>query len=329
MLGITLFLCIFLGLIGGALLPELMLNLQWIDTLFINLLKLIVIPLIFCVLVSTIISMGKIKCLKAVWIYTICYFVFSIIISLLITLVLMNIFQPGKNISVQIINPHIVASQLEKLNSNQFFTAFLPVNAIKNAASLEILPIIIFAIACISVGESTKPISILFIAVSKVLKKIITWLMYCTPIVLFILLGVTIIEAYLRKSIVIDLYGLFLFVVVCLLALCCQFLWQFVILKCFVKKQVSQILKNSSSAMFAAFTTSSSLAALPTSLLIVKEANLAPEIAEFSLPLATIINCSSTSMYEAISAIFFCQILNINLSLFAQVSIFLLPYWLA
>ena len=76
------FLLILLSTIMGAafsiILPESMLVIRWIDTLFINLLRLVVLPLMFFSIASAVISLGTVKRLKSVWIYTSCYILFSL-----------------------------------------------------------------------------------------------------------------------------------------------------------------------------------------------------------------------------------------------------------
>jgi solute carrier family 1 (high affinity glutamate transporter) protein 1 len=78
-----------------------------------------------------------------------------------------------------------------------------------------------------------------------------------------------------------------------------------------------------SNALLTAFATSSSMATLPVTLMVAKDQDISDEVARFVLPLATTINLAGTAMYEAVSALFFCQILGFDLSIPAQIGVFI------
>jgi Na+/H+-dicarboxylate symporter len=65
------------------------------------------------------------------------------------------------------------------------------------------------------------------------------------------------------------------------------------------------------------------MATLPVTLIVAKEQNVSDDVARFVLPLATTINLAGTAMYEAVSALFFCQILGLDLSIPAQIGVFI------
>lgn len=75
--------------------------------------------------------------------------------------------------------------------------------------------------------------------------------------------------------------------------------------------------------MFTAFATSSSMATMPVSMMISKKQGVSDDVSRFVIPLVTSINMAGTAMYEAVSALFFCQILDVHLSVFAQIGVFL------
>ena len=83
---------IALGIFCGIWFPEFMISIRWIGTLFINLLKLIALPLIFSALVGAITSIGNIKRLESMGFYTICYVLISVSFAVTIGLLLLNIF---------------------------------------------------------------------------------------------------------------------------------------------------------------------------------------------------------------------------------------------
>lgn len=317
---------IILGITCGILFPQKMLAIRWIGTLFINLLKLIVLPLIFSALVSAIASMGGVKRLGSIGTYTICYVLFSVSAAVLIGLLLLNIFQPGSGIPSSFILANAEPSDLKKVEFSSFLMALFPNNIVEAAAKFEIMPIvffsIVFAIACVSTGESAKPVIAFFVGLRNVFVKMIVWLMYLTPIGLFSLLGSAIAEASLQNRLMQSVKGMLLFIVIFLFGLFLQILWQFAVIKFISKRNPRQFLSSASNAMLTAFATSSSMATLPVAFVAAKEQKINDDVAKFVLPLATTINLAGTAMYEAVSTLFFCQILDMHLSILAQVGVF-------
>lgn len=316
-----------LGITGGIWFPELMLNMRWIDTLFINLLKLIAIPLIVCALVNTIVLMSNTKRLNLVWIYTGLYVLMSVSIAVAIGLILSNFFNPGGIVSSDLINLYGPSSPLEAMiSTSPFFNTMLPLNKINIAANLEFIPLIVFSIifgiACISIGKPAKPIIKLFAAIHAVFIKISSWLMYVTPIALFGLFGYGISEAYTKHLLIDSITGLSFFIGIFLFGLLCQFIWQLAIVIFIIRRSTKAFLKNCAKALLMALATSNALSTLPMAILVAKEEQIDEDIVNLVLPFSTIINLAGTAMYEAVSTLFICQILNIHLSILSQIGIF-------
>jgi len=318
---------IVLGIACGIFYPEHMLSIRWIGTLFINLLKLIVLPLIFCALVSAITSMGGIKRLGSIGTYTLGYVLLSVSVAVLIGLVLLNVFKPGVGIPASFILANATSTDLKPVEFSSFLLTLFPPNIIEAAAKFEIMPIvffsIVFAISCLSVGESAKPVIAFFNGLRNIFVKMITWLMYLTPAGLFSLLGSAIAEASLQNRLIESIKGMMLFIVIFLCGLFLQILWQLAVVKFVARKNSQQFIGSASNAMITAFATSSSMATLPVTLIVAKDQNISDEVSRFVLPLATTINLAGTAMYEAVSTLFFCQILGMHLSIFSQIGVFL------
>lgn len=320
------------GILGGIFFPEHMRYVRWIDTLFINLLKLIVIPLAFFAIVSSIISMGSVKRLKSIWLYSLFYVIFSLSIAVIIGLILTNVMKPGIGMSSDIILLHPSSKILNETPvasiSLSYLESLFPPNLINvyDESEFYILPVVLFsvffAIACISVGKSADPIKGLIVAFRNVFNKLTIWLMYLTPLVMFALLGSSIAEGYSKNILMQNLTGLLYFMFVLVVGLLCQFMWQYAVVKYLIHRNPREFLRNATGAMFTAFITSSSLSTLPMTLLAAKEEKIRGEVADFVLPSATTINLTATAMYEAVATLFFCQIAGIELSLLSQIGVF-------
>jgi Na+/H+-dicarboxylate symporter len=320
-------LSIALGIFCGAFFPEHMLAIRWVGQLFINLLKLIVLPLIFCALVSAITSIGGIKRLGSIGIYTLGHVLLSVAIAVTIGLVLLNLFKPGVGIPSSLILANASPLDLKPIPFSSYMLSLFPPNIVAAAARYEIMPIvffsIVFAIACLMVGKTAEPVIQFFNGLRDVLVKMIIWLMYLTPIGLFSLLGAAVAEASLQHLLLQGLRGMLTFIFIFLFGLFLQITWQILLVSALTKKSPRQFISSASNAIITAFATSSSMATLPVTLLVAKEQDISDEVARFVLPLATTINLAGTAMYEAVSALFFCQILGFDLSIPAQIGVFI------
>lgn len=318
---------IFAAIILGIYFPKQIIAVSWIGLLFMNLLKLIVLPLIFCALVSAITHMGNLQRIGSIGIYTIVYVLLSVSVAVLIGLILLNIFKPGVGIPASFILANATPVELKPLPFSSFLLKLFPPNIIAAAAKFEIMPVvffsIVFALSCLSVGEAAKPVIDFFAGLRSIFVKMIVWLMYLTPFGLFSLLGTSIAEASLQNKLLESVTGMLLFICVFLFGLLLQILWQLAVVVFVAGKKPAEFISATSNALITAFATSSSMATLPVTLIVAKNQNVSNDVARFVLPLATTINLAGTAMYEAVSALFFCQILGMHLSILSQVGVFL------
>lgn len=324
---LSMFLCTVLGIFCGIVFPEKMLSLRWLDSLFIDLIKLVVIPLIFFSIVSSIITMGSVKRFKSIWIYTLCYMIFNVSIAVLIGIVLFNLFKPGIGISNHFVILQPRPSNIGSASISQFINILFPPNILSAAKKFEITPLVLFSVvfssACLFVGDSAKAVIPFFVGMRNIFNVIILWIIYLTPIGLFTLLGSTIAEAYTQNSLTQSITAVLLFVCVFLLGLFLQFLWQFVIVLYIFKKTRKQFILTSAKVLLTAFATASPVNTLPMSLSVAKEQNIDDDVANFVLPFSSTFNLAGAAMYEAVATLFFCQVLNIDLSIFTQLGIFM------
>ncbi|OGT38711.1 MAG: hypothetical protein A3F11_03730 [Gammaproteobacteria bacterium RIFCSPHIGHO2_12_FULL_37_14] len=320
-------LSIFLGIACGIFFPQQMITIKWIGQVFINMLKLIVLPLIFCALVSAIASLGAIKKLGSIGIYTLAYVLFSVSVAVFIGLVLLNTFQPGNGVAANLILANATPIDLKPVPFSSYLLTLFPPNILEAAVKYEIMPIvffsIVFAISCLSVGKTAHPVIDFITGLRDVFIKMVIWLMYLTPVGLFSLLAAAIAEASLQHLLLKSLGGMLMFIVIFLFGLFLQIIWQLALVIFLVGKDSKEFISAASNALITAFATSSSMATLPVTMLVAKEQKVSDEVARFVLPLATTINLAGTAMYEAVSALFFSQVLGYDLSILAQIGVFL------
>ena len=209
-------LSIALGIICGAFFPHETIAVSWIGKLFINLLKLIVLPLIFSALVSAIASIGGMQRLGSIGFYTLAYVLVSVSVAVVIGLTLLNVFKPGIGIPASLILANAAPAELKPIEFSSFLLSLFPPNIVAAAARYEIMPIvffsIVFAIACLSVGKAAQPVVEFFTGLRSVLVKMIIWLMYLTPLGLLSLLGTAVAEASIQHLLLQSLRGMLLFI---------------------------------------------------------------------------------------------------------------------
>lgn len=320
-------LSIVLGIIFGIYFPDFMISFGIVGKVFINLLKLIVLPLIFCSLVSAITAIGDGKHLGKIGVYTIIYILMSVSIAVTIGLVLLNIFKPGMGMPASLILANTSPMEQHQVQFSDFLLTLFPPNIIEAAAKYEIMPVVffsvVFALGCLSVGETAQPVVSFFIGMRNVFIKMIIWLMYLTPIGLFSLLGAAVAEASVKHQLWVGLRGLLLFIFIFLIGLFLQVFWQLLLVRFVARRKALQFMSKSSDALITAFATSSSLATMPVTLMVAQKQKITEEVARFVVPFATVINMAGTAMYEAVSALFFTQILGIELSILSQIGVFL------
>jgi Na+/H+-dicarboxylate symporter len=324
---ISILLSIALGIFAGVTFPTGMIAISWIGQLFINLLKMIVLPLIFSAIVSAITSLGGAKKLGSIGIFTLSYVLISVSIAVTIGLLLLNIFKPGVGIAASLILANAKPSEVTPMPFSSYMLSLFPPNIVAAAARYEIMPIVffsvVFAIACLSVGKTANPLVDFFAGLRDTLIKMITWLMFLTPIGLFSLLGTAVAEASIENLLLESLSGMLLFIAIFLAGLFIQIAWQVVLVCIITRTHPKTLISTSSNALLTAFATSSSMATLPVTLMVAKKQHVNEDVARFVLPLATTINLAGTAMYEAVSALFFCQILGYDLSILAQIGVFI------
>ena len=270
-------LSIALGIICGIYFPSQMTAIKWMGQLFINLLKLIVLPLIFCSLVSAITTLSG-RRLGTIGILTLGYVMLSVSIAVIIGLLLLNVFQPGIHVPPALILANATPLDIKPIPFSSYILTLFPDNIVKAAVKYEIMPIvffsIVFSIACLSVGKTAQPVIDFFVGIRDVLIRMIIWLMYLTPIGLFSLLGAAVAEASLQHLLLESLKGMLLFILIFLFGLFLQITWQAILVAIITRRNPKKFISAASNALLTAFATSSSMATLPVALLVAKKENI-------------------------------------------------------
>jgi len=319
-------LSLVLAIVGGIYTPQIFPPISFLGDIFINLLKLFALPLICSALVAALGNMGNtIGQLKTLARNTLIYMLLSEIIAVTIALVLFNLFKPGIGV-----NPNLIlhgasydVQQQNHLNIANFLISVFPHNIFDSLAKFELLPVVIFSImfgiGCAVLGERSS-IVVKFFEVSRdIANTCLHGIMMFAPIGIFSLVGLGVAQSSMAGDLAGDFKALLSFVLILFLGLMLHALWQFILVVITSRQSPLKVFKGSLSVFTTAFATSSSVATLPTAMEAADNLKSNPSTTRFMLPLCASINIGGMMMYEVAAALFFSQVLGVNLSLQNQI----------
>lgn len=316
---------------------------DWIKpwgSIFVNLLKLIAIPLIVASLLKGILDLKDISKFAKIGGRSILIYIGTTIVAISIGLVLVNIIQPGDGISEETITKmtesyggnESITSKMQTAEATassgplSFVEDMIPSNLFSaladNGSMLQVIFFVIFfGISMLMIPEDkARPIKDFFDALNDVVLKMVDLIMIGAPFAVFALLATVIVtseswevlQALLWYSMTVVI-GLFLMILVYVL-----------IVSVYTKRNPIWFLKKLAPAQLLAFTTSSSAATLPVTMERVEEhMGVDPEVSSFVLPVGATINMDGTSLYQAVAAVFIAQALMVDLTLGDQMTIIL------
>ncbi len=298
-----------------------------IGTLFIDLLKMILIPLVFCSIVVGIANLRQHQQMHKVWITTLLFFVATMAIAMIIGMTASTYFKPGAGLAVSMFEGAMQNFQSQQMPLPEFFAHFLHhlfVNPFTALAEGKVLSVVIFAlflgIALVMGGDRYKNILRLLEEGLAVTMRIVNWIMWLAPYgiaALLIKLVATQDVSMLGTlaEFVVIVAGTLLFHGVVVLPL---------LLFLFTGQSPLWFWQGARQALITAFATSSSSATLPITMRCATEQlAVKPEIAGFVLPLGATMNMDGTALYEAAAALFIANLVGVDLSFVQQIIVFL------
>lgn len=310
---ISLILAIVVGLMAGAeSVPWLKAWVAPFGTMFINLIKMMIVPVVLASLIVGVTSLGDTKKLGRIGIKVVAFYLFTTAFAISIGLIAALIFSPG-------VGMDLAASEAPKIKEAPTFMQVLvnmiPTNPIQSMAKADMLPIIVFAlfigIGITYAGKKGDPVLRFFDSLAEVSYKIIGIIMELAPYGVFALL-VPVVAANGPKvllpllSVIAVAYGASIFHAIVVYS---------GLVSAISKMSPVRFFKGMSEAMMIAFTTCSSAGALPVNMKNTQEKlGVSKEISSFVLPLGATINMDGTAIYQGVCAIFIANVYGIDLS---------------
>ncbi len=344
---------IILGLILGLLFGILAASQGWgqfvsyyiapFGTIFINLLKLIAVPLVIASLITGVASLSDLRKLSRIGGKTIAIYLGTTLVALVIGLTVVNVMNPGASIprdmaeALQATYEGDVAARQTAAESAkargplQPIVDMVPGNifsaAGNNSNMLQVVFFSIFAgIGLILMSkEKAKPMLDFFESLDTLVIRLVELIMKIAPIGVFALLADTI-ASVAGDSLagITELLGaLGYYCLAVLIGLTFHALVTYpTLLRVFTKVKVGRFLRAISPAQLLAFSTSSSGATLPVTMEVVEnDVGVSEEVSSFVLPLGATINMDGTGLYQAVAAVFIAQALGLDLDLAAQATV--------
>ena len=319
---------ISMGGLCGWIFGKEMLVVEWMGEMFLDTLKMLVIPLIISSMIVGITGLGDIRKVGKAGTITLIYFLSTSGIAVMVGIIVVNIMQPGLGVELTTDIPEKVAGK-ESIGITDILTSFVTPNLFESMTKMEILPIIMFSLVfggvLTTLGEKGKLVISVFDGINIAIMKIVHLVMYFAPLGVFALVSSKLGAAGGGDLFLAELLKIGKFAITVILGLMIHALITLPAILFFVAKQNPLIyFKNMSNALTTALSTASSAATLPVTIECVEEENkISRRTTLFVIPLGATVNMNGTALYESIAAIFIAQMVGIHLELSDQILIFL------
>ncbi|MDH7970797.1 dicarboxylate/amino acid:cation symporter [Sphingomonas sp. AR_OL41] len=295
-----------------------------VTTIFLQLIKMIIAPLVFGTLVSGIAHMGDTGALGRVGLKALLWFIGASLVSLTLGLIMVHLLHPGIGLNLPI-PPATAATGLAKASFDpvDFVKHIFPTSIVGVMATNDILPIVVFSlffgVAMTAIGERARPIVRATDALVAVMLQVTDYVMRFAPFAVFGAVAAALTQngprvigqlAYFMGSFYIGL----------------ALLWVLLIGIAFlvIGRRTGLLLRYIREPALLAFSTASSEAALPRTLEALERFGVPPRIASFVLPLGYSFNLDGSMMYMTFASLFIAQAYGIELSLATQVGMLLM-----
>ena len=295
-----------------------------LSDIFLRLIKMIVAPLVFTTLVVGVAKVGDIKAVGRIGGKTMLWFISASLLSLILGMIMVNFFKPGEAMHLPL-PPSNIDTGVHKvaLSMKDFISHIVPKSMAEAMATNEILQIVVFSlffgVATAAIGEKGQIIISFFDSVSHVILKITGYVMNFAPFAVFGAMAAIVAKQGLS---VLSTYALFIGEFYSSMLL----LWILLIAIGFfiLKSRVFNLMNRMKEPVLVAFSTASSEAAYPKTMLQLERFGCKDKIVSFVLPLGYSFNLDGSMLYMTFASLFIAQSYGIHLSFEQQVTMLLI-----
>ena len=290
-------------------------------TIFVNLLKFIVVPVVLLSMIDGILSMGDMKKVGSIGWKTVAFFLCTTAIACVIGLVLGTIFNSAGLFPVLELADGATWDKATSANFMDTLVGMFPSNMWEAFRTANMLQVIIIALflggSMLAAGEKAKLCKDFVSSAYAVIEQLMTFIISLSPI------GVFTMMAWVVATQGVEILGSLALVLLCAYiayAIHAIFVYSFAA-KAFAGISPLKFFKGSASAMIFAFTSTSSAATLPVSKECCHELGADDEIASFVLPLGATINMDGTAIYQCVATIFLATCCGMQLTLGQMITV--------
>lgn len=297
--------------------------------LFLNLIRMLVVPLIFLTLVSGVLAMGDPKKLGSLGGRAIGIYMLTTLVAVTLGLLIGTLLQPGAGFDVSSVSQDQIDATRQRLESGgaletvgvfdqimRTILAIVPTNIVASMVNGDVLPIIFFAImfgiGILMAGEAGKPVADVFNSASEAILKLTLIVMEVAPFGVLALMAWVMAVYGLSVVVALGMMTLSLYLACALHML----LTHGFLIKIVGKLPLLPFYRGITDAQMVAFSTSSSNATLPVTMSVAqKNLGVKKPVASSVLPLGATINMDGTALYQGLIALFAAQALGIEVTI--------------
>lgn len=299
-------------------------NYSILSDIFLHLIKMIIAPLVLAVLVIGVAKVGDFKSVGRIGLKTLIYFTSVTLIALSLGLVIVNLFEPGKVMHLDLPpNNTEIGIKTNVQTSKNFIDHIIPESIIRSMAANDILPIVVFAlffgIAAAGIGAQGAPIIKAFDSLSHVMFRVTNFVMNFAPIGVFGAITAVVIQQGL------DVLGGYLYLILCFFGGLLFFVFAVLFVICLAFRiNYFKLLKDIKEPILLAFSTASSESAMPKTIEALERHGISNRIVSFVLPLGYSFNLDGSIMYMTFATVFIAQSYGMDISMADQVKMMLI-----
>lgn len=324
-LTLAIFLCLILGIVLGLLIPGrlefLLPAIDLVSGLYMNALKMMIYPLVFCSLVVGIHGIGSVSATGKIGAQTVLYYVCTTLAASLLGLFLPKALGLGRGVTIEMMESDVAATQFTSLLDT--VKNLIPANPVASFANGDMLQVLVFAvivgITCLALGKKAEPFVTLTYSVNEISVKIISVVMLFTPVGVLCSIASVVYANGTETIVALGAVLLALYLTFFLYAL----IVYGGIVKLLGKYGVGQFFSKVMPAALNAFGTCSSSATLPISKRCADDMGVPNEISSLALPLGATINMDAVSILMSFMIVFFANACGVEVS-FGMLAVVLL-----
>lgn len=308
---------LLLGIVAGLVLKEDAASFKFMGTIFINLIKMVVAPLIFLALVSGMTSMGDPKNFRRVGLKGVLSYLSTAVFAVCLGIAAGLVFQPGVGLHIKIEDfaGTTPSAELPAMSIGQFMMQLIPDNAIGAMASGHLLQVVVFSIifgaTMVAMGDKAARARETIHDFTAIIFRLIEYIVRLAPLAVFGFM------AWSVGTQGTEILEVLMWLVIAVVSACIiQYVIFGVFIIVFARMNPIPFYRKLATTQLMAFSTSSSKATLTTAMREVQtKLGVSEQSANFLLPLGASINMDGTAIYLAICTLFFAQFFGVHLEL--------------